>query len=104
MYLCLNKLASKVWSKNCPKESWGSFIKQVYFEKIYLQVAGFLQSSTLYYTITHDPREYDWQKKVSLASLNGARGGWGVGGREGSGDVLRPQQDFRKLVLIIFRI
>ena len=82
MYLCLNKLASKVWSKNCPKESWGSFIKQVYFEKIYLQVAGFLQSSTLYYTITHDPREYDWQKKSEFSKpqwSEGGGGGWGAG-------------------------
>ena len=90
VYLYLIKLASKVWKKNCPSflytlyKAWKSrsqhfpfildrfsfvcnatnfFIHSLKRFVLYLRLAGFLQSSALYATTTHDPRsKYNWQK------------------------------------------
>ena len=104
MYLCLNKLACKVWKKNCPNflytmykagkklESFShsflavfpslvvhqifSFIfKQLCFLKKWLCIAGFLQSVVLYTNIRHDPRsEYNQWKNEQSKHQTELRG------------------------------
>ena len=86
MYICLKRLASKLWKKNCPNflhtmykvgrklesvshpflavlsssvmQQISSFFKQVcfFFKKKCLHVAVFLQSGALYANIRLDPR------------------------------------------------
>ena len=115
MHLCLNKLASKVWKKNCPnflytiytagrksessfshsflavfpslvmQRIFHSFFKQVCFLKKYLRVAGFLQSDALYANITHDPRSEYNRRESERSKRQWSRSVWGV---------LRPQRGF----------
>ena len=101
MNLCINKLASKIWEKDCASflytlykarksqsqhfpfildqfsfvsNAMNFFIHSLNRFVLYLRVADFLQSGALYATITHDPQVNITDGKVSIVSVNKACG------------------------------
>ena len=93
----LNKLASKVWKKNCPKFLYTLYearrklesrlshsflavfplLNKFVLKKKCLWVAGFLQSGALYATNTHDPRSENNQQKSEHSKCQRSWGVWG---------------------------
>ena len=114
MNLCINKLASKIWEKDCASflytlykarksqsqhfpfildqfsfvsNAMNFFIHSLNRFVLYLWVADFLQSGALYATITHDPTsKYNWWKSEHNEHQR-SLWVWGV---------LRSQQSFRR--------